>query len=155
MHLDIAICLPREAETVALVRSAVADTLRHFGIETDCVEDIRLAVSEACTNVIDHASTDDEYEVQVHVNAHRCAIDVRNTGDGFDSAALAGIEPYPLSARGRGVAIMKAVMDSVRFSSERESGTIVHLVRDLQVRPGSRLGRLQRATFPGSTGESA
>ena len=144
MHLDVAICLPREAETVALVRSAVADMLRGFGVEADCVEDVRLAVSEACTNVIDHAATNDEYEVQVRVDEHRCVIDVRNTGQGFDAASLSGVRADPLSARGRGVEIMNAVMDGVEFTSEPEAGTIVHLVRDLQVRPESPLARLRR-----------
>lgn len=145
MHIKVAICLPREAETVALVRAAVGETLRTFGVEPDCVEDIRLALSEACTNVIDHARSDDEYEIQVHVDQDTCVIDVRNTGNGFDAAALEGVAADPLSARGRGVAIMRAVMDNVGFRSEVESGTIVHLVRGLQVRPESPIGRLRRA----------
>jgi len=148
MHIDVAICLPRESETVALVRSAVGETLRTFGVEPDCVEDIRLAVSEACTNVVDHAGTDDEYEVQVHVDQDTCVIDVRNTGSGFDAAELEGVPADPLSARGRGVAIMRAVMDNVGFHSEAESGTIVHLVRALQVRADSPIGRLRRSTSP-------
>ena len=52
MHIDMAVCLPREALTVALVRTAIAHTLDLFGVDQDCLEDIRLAVSEACTNVV-------------------------------------------------------------------------------------------------------
>lgn len=148
MHIDVAICLPREAETVMLVRAAVGETLRTFGVGADCVDDIRLALSEACTNVIDHAGTDDEYEIQVHVDQDSCAIDVRNTGAGFDAAALEGVAPDPFSARGRGVAIMRAVMDHVGFQSEEESGTILHLVRRLQIRPDSPMARL-RSEPPG------
>jgi serine/threonine-protein kinase RsbW len=143
--------LPKEAETVALVRSSVTGTLLMLGVEEDCAEDIRLALSEACTNVVQHASSDDEFEVTVQVDAQHCAISVKNTGDGFDGAALRGVMPGGDSLRGRGVAIMHAVMDTADFTSSPESGTIVHLVRDLTVKDASPLARLGgRTTGPPS-----
>lgn len=134
MHLDIAVCLPRESETVALVRTAITNTLSLFGVTDECVEDIRLAVSEACTNVIEHAAGEDTYEVEIHVDERECAISVRNVGAGFDASSLAGLPADPLSARGRGVAIMRAVMDTVNFTSTPEAGTVVRLVRALSAR---------------------
>jgi serine/threonine-protein kinase RsbW len=142
MHIDMAVCLPQEAETVSMVRAVAAGTLGLFGVEDECIEDIRLAISEACTNVIDHATSEDEYEVQIHVDDEHCSISVKNTGVGFDASSLAGMMPDPASARGRGVAIMRAVMDTVEFRSSPRSGSIVHLVRNLNIRgdgPASRL----------------
>ena len=152
MRLDVAVCLPQETETVALIRGAVTSTLALFGVEDECVEDIRLALSEACTNVIEHAGADDEYEVRVEVDDTHCEISVKNAGDGFDFAALDGHMPDGKSARGRGVAIMQAVMDQVRFSSEPREGTIVHLVKRLAVREGGPMDRLQRRQQARATG---
>jgi serine/threonine-protein kinase RsbW len=143
MHIEVVVCLPREAETVALVRAAITNTLTVFGVAEACVEDVRLAVSEACTNVIEHAATEDNYEVEVHVDERECAINVRNVGNGFDASALAGLPADPHSARGRGVAIMRAVMDSVNFTSTPETGTLVHLVRALSMREDGPLARLK------------
>jgi serine/threonine-protein kinase RsbW len=143
MNLDVAICLPSEAETVALIRKAVTDTLTLFGVDADCVDEIRLALSEACTNVVEHASDDDEYEVRIQVDDEQCAISVENAGDGFDAEALTGVMPDEHSARGRGVAIMHAVMDGVEFTSEPMTGTIVHLVKSLTLRPDGPMARLQ------------
>lgn len=143
MHISFVICLPREAETVALARAAVTDTLLLFGVADECVEDVRLALSEACTNVIDHAAGEDDYEVNVCVDERECAISVRNVGEGFDADALAGLPPDLLSPRGRGVAIMRAVMDTVSFTSTPESGTVIHLVRALAVREDSPFARLR------------
>ncbi|HET6964866.1 MAG TPA: ATP-binding protein [Acidimicrobiales bacterium] len=134
MLIDMAVCLPRDAPTVALVRTAITNTLGLIGVDRDCIDDIALAVSEACTNVIQHAATDDEYEVSVHVDDTRCTISVKNTGNGFDAAALAGTMPDPFSTRGRGVAIMQMVMDGIDFVSSPEAGTIVNLVRNLTFR---------------------
>ena len=147
MRLDVAICLPRDSETVALVRTAITNTLTLFGVTDDCVQEIRLALSEACTNVIEHASTDDEYEVRVVVDEERCEISVTNTGIGFDATALTGVMPSGDSARGRGVAIMRSLMDNVEFRSEPEAGTIVHLVKRLSVRADGPMARLRRHTY--------
>lgn len=146
MRLDVAVCLPRDSETVALVRAAITNTLTLFGVTDECVEEIRLALSEACTNVVEHASVDDEYEVRVLVDEDRCEISVTNKGNGFDARALTGVMPDGDSARGRGVAIMHALMDNVEFRSEPEAGTIVRLVKRLSVRADGPMARLRRDT---------
>lgn len=143
MNVDVAVCLPQEAETVSLIRRIVTAALTTFGVTPDCVADITLALSEACTNVLEHATADDEYEVRVEVDDHQCAISVKNTGNGFDAAALSGVMPDESSVRGRGVAIMRAVMDHVDFASEPESGTIVRLVKALDAEPEGPLARLR------------
>lgn len=137
MRIGLTVCLPQEAQTVGLVRAAVSDLLRRVGADQGCIDDVCLAVSEACTNVLDHAAGEDEYEVSVQVEGLCCEIRVRNAGNGFDAAALSGVMPDASSPRGRGVAIMRAVMDNVHLASTSESGTIVHLVRDLTLRADS------------------
>ena len=140
MRIDVAICLPQEATSVRLIRLAVTNTLTVFGVADDCIEEIRLALSEACTNVVEHAEDADGYEVRLEVHDHRCVISVTNTGNGFDADDLRGVMPGPTSSRGRGVAIMRAVMDQVEFRSEPEAGTVVHLVKTLRFRPNAPLG---------------
>lgn len=144
MLLDVAVCLPREAETVGLIRSVVRNALNSFGTTQECTDDICLALSEACTNVIDHAGLDDEYEVRVQIDELNCAISVRNTGQPFDAAALRMVMPDPDSPRGRGVAIMRTLMDNVDFSSGDEPGTVVYLVKALAIEPDGLLNRLRR-----------
>ena len=143
MKVDIAVCLPHEAGSVSLVRAVVGDALRRFGVTEDCIDDIRLAISEACTNVLDHAADDDEYEVHLHVDERECSIRVKNTAIGFDGSDLVGEMPSGTSARGRGVAIMRAVMDQVSFLSEPEAGTVVHLVKQIDADPQGALALLR------------
>jgi serine/threonine-protein kinase RsbW len=100
-------------------------------------------VSEACTNVINHAADDDEYEVAVHIEDHECVVSVKNSGSGFDADSLTGVMPSPDSARGRGVAIMNAVTDTVDLTSSPQAGTVVRLVKTLTYRSDSPLARLQ------------
>jgi len=143
MRLDVALCLPQEVESVSVIRGIVSEALVSLGIAAGCIDDIRLALSEACTNVIEHAAADDEYEIRLQVDDERCVISVANTGDHFDAAGLDGIMPSTSSSSGRGVAIMHAVMDQVAFSSEPEIGTIVHLVKALELEPDGAMSRLR------------
>jgi serine/threonine-protein kinase RsbW len=144
MLLDVAVCLPLEAETVGIIRSVVKKALRSLGVTQECVDDVSLALSEACTNVVDHAVQGDEYEVRIQVDEANCIISVANTGPGFDAGALDDVMPDPSSPRGRGVAIMRALMDHVDFRSEPEAGTIVHLVKALAIDSDGALARLRR-----------
>lgn len=50
--------------------------------------------------------------------------------------------------RGRGVGIMRALMDHVEFVPEPESGMTVHLVKTLSVEPHGLLARLRAANRP-------
>lgn len=144
MKIELALCLPRDVETVALVRAVSIEALSHLGITPGCLDDVRLALSEACTNVIQHSDADDEYEVRLEVEDARCEIRVIDSGRGFDFTSLGDAAPDDLSPRGRGVAIMRSLTDNVRFTSQPEKGTIVHLVKELELEPDGPLVRLLR-----------
>jgi hypothetical protein len=47
--------LPREARNVPVVRRTVATALESAGVTDECVEEVQVALSEACTNVFQHA----------------------------------------------------------------------------------------------------
>lgn len=144
MLLDLAVCLPKEAETIGYIRRVATTALHSLGVTQECIDDICLGLSEACNNVVEHAVVDDEYEVRLQIDEEKCAISVKNTGYEFDAAALHDAMPDPLSPRGRGVAIMRAIMDQVDFTSQAEAGTIVTLVKTLTSEPDGLLGRLRR-----------
>jgi serine/threonine-protein kinase RsbW len=133
VYLEVVLCLPREARTIGLVRSAITNILVPLNVTPECVDDICLAVSEACTNVIVHAESNDEYEVVARADGQQCHITVRNSGVGFDAKSLDGLMPSPRSVNGRGVAIMRTVMDRVELASRPQAGTVVRLERDLAV----------------------
>lgn len=143
MLLDVVVCLPKEAETVGLIRAVLKDGLSRFGVTGDCIDDILLALIEAGTNVVEHAVADDEYEVGLEIDEFNCAITIRNTGEDFDAAALGDLMPDPSSPRGRGVAIMRAVTDQVDLDSTPTAGTIVKLVKSLDVTPDGPLARVR------------
>ena len=147
MEIHFALCLPRDEESVPVVRHICRDALAELGVLRDCVEDVELAVTEACTNVLKHAAgTGDEYEVTVAIAEDDCVIRVIDSGDGFDHesvdrAAQAGWG----DEGGRGVFLMAALVDDLKFTSKPEEGTVVHLEKKLRLKETSVIRRLQRA----------
>lgn len=115
------------------MRHICQHVLHELSVADDCQTAVLLALTEACDNVVLHATADDEYEVQIEITADDCQIRVIDAGRGFDSPVLEALCDAPTSAEsGRGVGLMRALVDTIRFESRPESGTIVHLVKQLE-----------------------
>ena len=129
-NLDLSLSLPRESGSVPVVRRLAAQALDAFGVTGEDIDDVQLAISEACANVIDHAADTDTYEVKVELAANRCAITVVDQGGGFDATVVPGVADISAEA-GRGVALMRAMVDNLAFRSEPLAGAVVHMVKNL------------------------
>ena len=136
------LCLPRDSSTLSVVRHIAAAALQELGVVTEEIDDVSLALTEAAANVVKHSGEGDQYEVHLILENSTCEIRVIDTGHGFDSSSLAVSMAGPSEEQGRGMALMAALVDSVRFESRPEDGTMVHLVKDLSLRPDGPLDRL-------------
>ncbi|WP_043617088.1 ATP-binding protein [Nonomuraea candida] len=131
----MALRLPRDAASVPLIRQMLDGTLRSLGVDPQVRDDIELMLTEACSNVIKHAAPSDDYTVSASVHDHLCVIKVIDTGDGFDPRKLE--EPDPNAEHGRGLQIMRALADDIRFTNRREHGAVVCLEKRLRYAPGA------------------
>src|SRR3954454_13418963 len=64
---DIRLTMPARAENVALVRHVIGALADAVGLPTRMVEDVKLAVTEACTNVVRHAYSGSDGPLDVHI----------------------------------------------------------------------------------------
>ena len=144
MQITLSLTLPRDEQTIPVSRHIVHHALDEVGAVQECVEDIALAQTEACANVVKHSGPGDEYEVRVDIDQDKCIIRVIDTGRGFDWSTLPdnGNNGDSSAERGRGITLMRALVDEVRFLSKPEAGTIVHLEKALRFAPDSVVHRL-------------
>lgn len=142
MEIKFTLLLPRDALSVPVVRRVLNSSMRTLGVSEDCLTDIEIALTEACTNVLDHAAAGDEYEVVAGLDDSNCVIEVVDTGRGFDAEHLGHAEADPNAEEGRGIQLIRALVDRVHFRSRPESGTVVRLEKELQFTEGSPLQRL-------------
>jgi serine/threonine-protein kinase RsbW len=133
MRIDVALCLPRDTSSVRVTRHVTACALTAVDADPHAMADIELALSEACANVVQHAEAGDEYEVHVIIDDDHCTVSVTDEGFGFAPAAANTSMPPPDSPRGRGVTLMRALVDDVHFHREPNGGTTVRLSKTLKL----------------------
>jgi serine/threonine-protein kinase RsbW len=139
--MKFSLALPREALSIPVIRRVVGDALRALGVSEDCVADILVAASEACTNVIQHARGSGDFEVTGRVDDHVCVLRIEDGGRGPRKAPPL-CEPEDLAESGRGIRIMRALVDDLSIDSAPEHGTVVHLQKRLTWRDEALIRRL-------------
>lgn len=140
MQISLALLLPRDELTVPVARHICRHALEDLGVAEECRGDIEVALSEACANVLQHSGGEDEYEITVSVDEGVCTIRVVDSGRGFAAAPLDRAADDAES--GRGIALMKALVDRVKLESKPEDGTIVRLEKRLEFDEASVVKRL-------------
>jgi serine/threonine-protein kinase RsbW len=129
-RLEMTVSLPRQSHSVPVIRRLAAQILRAFGVSGDSIHDVELAISEACANVIQHAIDSEGYEVSIELATDRCAITVLDRGDGFDATQVRDQADVDAES-GRGLSLMRALVDNLNFVSEPKIGAVVHMVKQL------------------------
>lgn len=142
MQIKLTLQLPRDEVSVPVVRRILAQSMTTVGVSDDCIEDIKLALTEACTNVLNHTVDGDDYFVTAGIEQDLCVIEVIDAGHGFDSEMLGLAEAEPTAEQGRGLQLLRALTDAVRFESRPEKGTIVHFEKRLVWADGALATRL-------------
>lgn len=129
-QIELQLSLPRDARYVSLLRRVTDSLLRDMDVPDETVDDVTVALSEACGNVIRHAEGTEEYGVRLSVGSTICEIEVCDLGPGFDHEVLEEAESAESSAvaaaaeDGRGLLLLRALMDDLRFVSEDETTTV-------------------------------
>lgn len=139
VDMRFSLSLPREALSIPVIRRVVGDALRGLGVSEDCVDDVLVAISEACTNVVQHARATGEYEVSGQVDEAVCVLKIMDRGSGPRPAPE---DRGVLSESGRGIKIMRALVDDLDIDSSPDRGTIVHLRKRLTWRDEALVRRL-------------
>jgi serine/threonine-protein kinase RsbW len=126
-QIELQLNLPRDARYVSLLRSVAHSLLHGLDVPRDSIDDVTLALSEACNNVVRHARGTEQYGVQLTVAARTCEIEVCDLGPGLDSAtAEAAAAAYPSSEAeyGRGLPLIRALVDDLQFVRDHGTTTV-------------------------------
>jgi len=121
-------CKPEFVRTVRLAVSSMADVA---GFDVEAVEDIMVAVSEACTNIVCHGANDlnTAYEVSCEIFDDRIAISIIDQGGGYDMEQYKEPLFEEIKEGGLGIYIIKALMDEVNIDSKIGSGTHIQMIK--------------------------
>jgi serine/threonine-protein kinase RsbW len=122
--------IPAKAEWVAVARLAVAAVASRLNFSVDEIEDIKLAIAEACTNCIAHAAENERIEITSEVLTDEVRLSVRDRSVGHklesveDGAFADGKRTEEL-----GVFLIRALMDDVTYSVDAREGTELVMIK--------------------------
>lgn len=120
-HLELK--LPARPENVAVVRHAFGGLAEAVDVDEQALADIKLAITEACTNVVIHAYDDGEegaIEVEAIIDDRLLTVVIRDRGR--------GIVPRPDSpGLGLGLPLIATLAESLELGSDGSDQTEVRM----------------------------
>jgi serine/threonine-protein kinase RsbW len=138
MEIEFTVRLPVDSHSVPFVRGLCRKALDHLKVGKDVTDEIVLALTEACANVVQHSGDDGDYEVAVRIDDDTCRISVWDEGGGFEVPDLS--RPVdPTADGGAGLVLMRALVDELAFEHDRDGRHRVTLEKRLGTRPALRL----------------
>jgi serine/threonine-protein kinase RsbW len=122
---EVVLNMPARAEGVGVVRQALAGMADALAFDAAVLSDMKMAVTEACTNVVVHAYDDEPGELEVAMVAgdDELTIVVRDHGTGI-APKPARTEPPAL---GLGLPLIAALTDAFELRGSAGQGTEVRM----------------------------
>jgi serine/threonine-protein kinase RsbW len=119
-------------EHLAMVHALIEGIGRQHGLDESTTNALQIAVIEAGTNAIQHGNvfaSDKTVRFEFKIAPGEICVWVEDYGKGFDAARIANpTDPSQLlDPHGRGLYLMRSLMDDVRFETRADHGTTVCL----------------------------
>lgn len=133
MSDTISIKLPSKPEYVSIARLTASVLGNNIGFDIEEIEDIKVAVGEACNNAILHGDSEENYfELNFDVKEDRINIEVKDNGNGFKEEAYTEPDLENPKENGLGIFIMKSLMDEVEIVGKNGDGTKLVMTKYLE-----------------------
>jgi serine/threonine-protein kinase RsbW len=113
----VRLTIPAKAEYIVLCRLALAGLLRARPIPDETLADLKLALTEACSNSVRHAYRDGRpghVEIVYRLREDALVIEVIDEGEGFVLREPAG-DGQPVDESGLGLAIIRSLTDDMEL----------------------------------------
>jgi len=125
---DVSLIVPAVPDSIAVIRQTVSGICEALGADTRAVGDIKLAATEACTNVVLHAYTNGDtgtIEVDAYAAEDELRLLVRDHG--------AGMTPAPMAeGLGLGLPLIAALTSTLTILEPENGGTEVSMTFSLR-----------------------
>ena len=116
----VSLRIPAKAEYITLCRLALTGLSRLRPLHEEALADLKLALTEACSNSIRHAYRNGgggHVDVRYELLPDRLSIEVLDDGEGFDPEAESSDKAAELTEGGLGIAIIRSIADEFEIQS--------------------------------------
>lgn len=134
-NVTISLTLPNATEYVSVARLTLSGIANRMGFNYEDIEDLKVAISEACTNALKHGSDIPDcktYIINYTIDNKSLMIDVCDRGKGFDVKGVRIPDLEHPRGNGLGLYIIKTLMDEVEVISKENDGTVIRMIKKLK-----------------------
>jgi len=127
----VRLTIPARAEYITLGRLALSAIAGVRPFDDETLHDLKLALTEACTNSVKYAYEDGTGSVDIVYELHgdRLAIEVGDSGSGFEPRQGSENGVDRLEEGGLGIAIIRALTDEVEIAERDGGGSRLRFVK--------------------------
>jgi anti-sigma regulatory factor (Ser/Thr protein kinase) len=122
---EVTLTMPARAEGVGVVRQALSGIADALDFDAAILSDMKMAVTEACTNVVVHAYDEEAGVLEVEMLADEAGLTIVVRDHGM------GIQPRPARretpALGLGLPLIAALSDAFELKGSAGQGTEVRM----------------------------
>jgi serine/threonine-protein kinase RsbW len=124
--------LPSDLRYVAIARSFVESVCEAANLDAGVISAVVLATNEAANNVVRHAHRDQPdaaWQLSLCLDDASIEIMVLDEGDRFDLNAVPRLDPTELRVGGRGIFLIRSIMDEVVCLPRDGRGNTLRMVK--------------------------
>ena len=124
--------IPANPDYVSILRLTTSGIANKLGFSMDDIEDMKVAVSEACSNAVKH-SEDNKVSINFNLLNNGIQIEIIDNGKGYDVDAIETPDLSNPKEGGLGLFIIQTLMDEVDIESKGNQGTTIKMTKYLGV----------------------
>ncbi|WP_287154883.1 ATP-binding protein [Candidatus Solincola tengchongensis] len=133
--------IPANAKYISLARLFAGSIARRMNFSEDSVDDLKIAVSEMCTNAVVHTGNGTAEKPPINIRfimgEESLTVEVQDRGPGFDPRCVLESPPSELLEKGFGIPLIRSLVDVFECQSSPGGGTKVTITKFL---PGRERG---------------
>jgi serine/threonine-protein kinase RsbW len=123
--------LPSRPEFINIARMNISVIANNMNMNYEVIQDLKVAISEACNNVILHSESKSHYEIDFIIKKEKLVVEISDFGSGFD------IEDYNKpnlenpKESGLGLFIIDSLMDEFKIETKNGNGTVIRMIKNI------------------------
>ena len=135
-RINLEIEIPTQTRYLGLIgnigEQLARDLSEYAGDRDRLAYSLNLVLTEALANVIKYGGSESQVlRVCIQIEGNILSIQVHDQGQGFDLEGMSFAEPEELCERGRGIFIIRKLMDSVDYR-KTEKGNVLEMKKKLE-----------------------
>jgi serine/threonine-protein kinase RsbW len=128
----VTLTLPSDLRMLSVARTFVEAVCHAHGLDKSSTHAFILATAEAVSNIIRHAHRnrpEATFQIECRFGVDTLEMSFSDEGDPFDITAVPHLDPTELRVGGRGVYLMRALMDELICQPRGDRGNTLRMVK--------------------------